>query len=103
MRKVWRAGQVCSGGGIVNHPRQAIVVTFVSPTDKNLDPRFRAKCEAGSIVRYCDSDVDNVENAHRTAIELCEKLGWPSDRLVAGSLPNHGGFVYVLADGGAYK
>ena len=80
----------------MNYPRQAIRVTFVNPTDRNLNPRFRAKCSAGSLVRECDDDVDHVENAHRTAIALCEKLGWDASMFVAGGLDNDG-YVYVDA------
>lgn len=85
----------------MNHPRQAILVTFVGPTNANLNPRFRAHCEAGTIVRECDDDADAPTNAARTAEALCAKLGWDASPLVAGSLPGDRGYVYVAVAMGA--
>lgn len=86
---------------MINHPRQAILVTFIGPTEANLNPRYRARCEAGSLVRECDDDVDHVENAHRAAIALCKRIGWDPGELVSGSLPGGKGYVYVSANMGA--
>lgn len=80
----------------MNHPRQTIRVRFVSPTDRNLNPRFSARCPAGRLVRECDDDVDHVENAHRTAIELMKKLGWDPTTYACGGLDGDG-YVYVDA------
>lgn len=75
---------------------QAIRVEFVNPTDRELNPRWRAKCAAGSIVVYQDDRHGPRENAIRVAVLLCESLQWDPRELVMGGLDGDG-YVFTLA------
>lgn len=74
---------------------QAITVEFVTPTNANLNPRWRARCYASSLVREQDDDQGPDVNAFRAAVALATKLGWNPHGMRSGGAYG-GGYVFLL-------
>lgn len=83
---------ICTRGG-----GQAIVVEFVGPTERDMNPRWRAMASGGTaIMVYQDDRHGPRENAIRAAVILCERMEWNPRELVMGGLPR-GGYVFTFA------
>ncbi|MCF6205284.1 MAG: hypothetical protein L3J47_00120 [Sulfurovum sp.] len=75
---------------------QAIEVKYISPTDIK-GVRFKATCQAGSIVIDDPSTSIHCAGYEEAARALCRKLGWPYS-YISGQLKN-GNYAFVSAKG----
>ncbi len=80
--------------------RQAITTSDRGPTERNMNRRIIARCEAKRISVVCDDRLDHAANHAAAAMQLMDQLGWSErNELVMGGTRD--GYVFVQVPKGS--
>lgn len=74
---------------------QAIHTKYLVPTNHS-GSRIRATCAAKRITLPWDCELEVEENHRLAALALAEMIGWSTEGLVTGCLPD-GSYCHVFA------
>lgn len=79
----------------VTHLRQAIVTTYLEPTNTK-GSRVKAMAQAGRYTMSWDHALDEHQNHEKCARLLAASLGWQHDATLAGGCIEQNHYCWVL-------